>query len=326
MISVIIPIYKVEKYLQKCIDSILAQTHTDLEIILIDDGSPDKCGQICDEYALKDNRIKVIHKENGGLSEARNAGLDVATGDYIGFVDGDDYIAVNMFEKLYECIINDNTDMVICNFTYVDEFGNPINKLNDHSPLKNEKITGSQVYKKFLENKGWYYVTAVNKLYKKELWCNLRFPYGKQHEDEFVAHKVVGLCESISCTDEQLYYYVQRSESITNIKYNIKRLDATEALIDRIKYFLARGFVAIAEKTFYHAIYLIREAYEQLDLKNHENKKRFYGLKNQFSILCCKMIFKKISSKSKIHFLIFGLSTRLYNTVIKQHAKNKQNR
>ena len=120
LISVIVPVYKVEKYLRECVDSILAQTYTNLEIILVDDGSPDNCGKICDEYAQNDSRIKVIHQENGGLSAARNAGLDIATGKYIGFVDSDDYAELNMFEELHKRIIENNADLSICG---VKKFG-----------------------------------------------------------------------------------------------------------------------------------------------------------------------------------------------------------
>ena len=121
LISVIVPVYNIEAYLRKCIDSILAQTYTNLEIILVDDGSTDNSGEICNEYAAKDARIRVIHKGNGGLSSARNTGIDIATGKYIGFVDSDDYLAPDMYEKLLGAIVNNHADISVCNVHHVDE-------------------------------------------------------------------------------------------------------------------------------------------------------------------------------------------------------------
>ena len=115
-ISIIVPVYNVEQYINRCIDSLLGQTLKDIEIILVDDGSPDQCPQICDEYARKDSRIKVIHKKNNGLGYARNSGLELATGEYIAFVDSDDYVNINMYEKLYNETINNNFDIVYCGF------------------------------------------------------------------------------------------------------------------------------------------------------------------------------------------------------------------
>lgn len=142
LISVIVPVYKVERYLCRCVDSIIAQTYTNLQIILVDDGSPDGSGAICDDYAAKDPRITVIHKENGGLSDARNAGLGAARGSYIGFVDSDDYISVDMYEKLYKAIVACNADMSVCNFRYVDENGNNMEERNNALPVKDEVIDG----------------------------------------------------------------------------------------------------------------------------------------------------------------------------------------
>ena len=132
LITVIVPVYKVEKYLDRCVQSIVDQTYTNLEIILVDDGSPDNCPKMCDEWAKKDKRIKVIHKQNGGLSDARNAGLEKAKGKYVGFVDSDDYISPIMYEKLYKCIIDNQADMAMCGFSTVDEKGKVtyINELN----------------------------------------------------------------------------------------------------------------------------------------------------------------------------------------------------
>lgn len=129
LISIIVPVYKVENYLSKCLDSMICQTYKNIEIILVDDGSPDNSGKICDDYAKKDSRIKVIHKENGGLSDARNAGLKIATGKYIGFVDSDDYISVEMYEKLYNQAKKEDADIACCNYYRVKMEKNLIKEL-----------------------------------------------------------------------------------------------------------------------------------------------------------------------------------------------------
>ena len=178
LISVIVPVYKVERYLCRCVDSIIAQTYTNLQIILVDDGSPDGSGAICDDYAAKDSRITVIHKKNGGLSDARNAGLVAACGSYIGFVDSDDYIAVDMYEKLYKAIVACNADMSVCNFRYVDENGNNIEERNNALPVKDEVIDGITALTRTLDDKGWYYVTAWNRLYSRKLLQSIYFPDG----------------------------------------------------------------------------------------------------------------------------------------------------
>ena len=165
LISVVIPVYKVEKFIRNCVDSVIAQTYKDLEIILVDDVSPDGCPAICDEYAAADKRIKTVHKENGGLSSARNAGLDVATGEYVFFVDSDDYISENAIERLYEALIKEKADIAICDWVAVDENGNKVVK--KISPLKNECLNRDGLFKKITEPNYYYYVVSWNKLYKR---------------------------------------------------------------------------------------------------------------------------------------------------------------
>ena len=140
-ISVIVPVYNIEGYLGKCIDSIIAQTYKDLEIILVDDGSSDHCGAICDKYAKKDNRIKVIHKPNGGLSDARNHGIEAATGSYLGFVDGDDYIEPQMYEKLHNALVENDAEMSICSFRYVGGY----EERNGRLSIADEVLTGREI-------------------------------------------------------------------------------------------------------------------------------------------------------------------------------------
>lgn len=237
-ISIIVPVYNVEKYLIRCLDSIVNQTYKNLEIILVDDGSTDRCSEICDTYAGKDKRINVIHKENGGLSDARNRGIEIATGEYLAFVDSDDYIAANMYAVLLERMLNDGSDMAVCNFLYVDEQEKLLEESNCDIPIINECIETRAAIHKLTEAKSWYYVVAWNKLYRKEIFRRLRYPKGKYHEDEFVIHHIIQNCRLISCVKDPMYYYVQRDKSITSQSFNLGRMDIADALIDR--YYFAK--------------------------------------------------------------------------------------
>ena len=238
LISVVVPIYKVEKYICKCVDSILAQTYTNLEIILVDDGSPDNCPQICDEYAEKDRRVKVIHQQNGGLSAARNAGIAAANGEYIGFVDSDDYIHPEMYQRLLDAQIAANSDISICSCEYVDEKGNIIPK---DSPVVTEVLSNIDALRKLSGESWWYYVTVWNKLYKKNLFNNIRFPTGKIHEDNFVAHELLYKSGHVATIKEKLYYYVQRDNSIMSSQKSITNFDVVEALCNRSDFYHSVG-------------------------------------------------------------------------------------
>lgn len=222
-ISIIVPIYKVEKYLNRCIDSILNQSYKNIEVILVDDGSPDNCGKICDEYLLKDNRIRVIHKENGGLSSARNSGLDIATGDYIGFVDSDDWIEPKMYETLIENAIKYNAQISVGGVVDLLEEGNKYTSIkstfggNIHIQCLNKE----DAMKKFFLG-SW---SAWDKIYKREIHENIRFPEGEINEDEAIAVKILDNCEKIVYTNEVFYNYIKRPDSITTSEFSEKKLD-----------------------------------------------------------------------------------------------------
>lgn len=235
LISIIVPVYNVELYLEKCIKSILSQSYQKIELILVDDGSVDKSGMLCDRYAAEDGRIIVIHKENGGLSSARNAGLDRAKGDFVGFVDSDDYVTEDFCETLLQAIIKENADMAVCNYLRVDENYNIIRENNDYLPITDACINADQYMERYCGQFGWFYVIACNKLYKKELFTELRYPEGKQHEDAFVIHRLVYLCDRIACVQKPLYYYVRRKGSIMST-VSIKNMDLGEALVDQYWY------------------------------------------------------------------------------------------
>ena len=231
MISVIVPVYNVEKYLERCIDSILKQTYSDLEILLIDDGSSDKSGKICDEYAKKDNRIKVIHKKNGGISDVRNVGIENAKGDYIGFVDSDDYIADDMFETLYKLSNENNADISIVSF-YEMYNGKLIGVRDDKTLTKMDK---QEALKELLidtniQSYMW------NKLFKKELFDNLRFPLGKNFEDIATVLLIFERANKVVLLQEPKYYYLRRDDSIVGHRTNKTYLDYLEVVYDKYLY------------------------------------------------------------------------------------------
>lgn len=212
-ISVIIPVYKVEKYLKRCVESVVNQTYKNIEIILVNDGSPDKCGEICDEYARIDSRIKVIHKENGGLSSARNSGLDIASGDYIMFVDSDDWISEVSLEQLNEYIDMDY-DIINFKFSFVKENSKELIETNNNIKDSYECDLITYIDKLFSGELNFF---IWNKLYKKNLFDEVRFPEGRNYEDLATIYKLYFNAKSIIVTDYTLYYYwLGNSNSITS--------------------------------------------------------------------------------------------------------------
>lgn len=237
LISVVVPVYKVEPYLSRCIDSILAQTFTDFELILVDDGSPDNCGKICDKYAQKDKRIQVIHKENGGLSSARNEGIDWSfansNSQWLTFIDSDDWIHPQYLELLLFGATSTNTDICVCEYTETSEF-------SDFEKFDNTNTQMLSPEELFVN----YHVTATIaccKLYKKSCFESIRYPLGKLHEDEFTTYKILFEKKHISYIKEPLYFYYTNPDSIVRSEWSPKRLDAISAIEEQIAYFQKSG-------------------------------------------------------------------------------------
>ena len=225
LITVIVAVYKVEKYLDQCVRSITEQTYRNLEIILVDDGSPDNCGAMCDVWAEKDSRIRVIHKKNGGLADARNAGIEAATGELIGFVDSDDWIEAEMFQMLYNQMRSANSDISSCGIVLFWDSGRPDAALT----VKGTVILNAKAAMKAIIEESWIKQPVCNKLYKRNLISKLTFPVGKSHEDAFWTYQAVAQAQSVSVSDEMLYHYRQRDNSIMGSAYSLKRLDFIEA-------------------------------------------------------------------------------------------------
>lgn len=231
VISVIVPIYKVEDYLDRCVKSIVEQTYSNLEIILVDDGSPDQCPKLCDEWEEKDQRIKVIHKKNGGLSDARNAGMKIMTGDYVSYIDSDDWIEKDMYEIMLDAMKKNNADICECAFERTSEKTQNTRKQQDEKKMiLNKENALRAVVEEKIQPVVW------NKLYKREIVETLYFEVGKYNEDEFFTYKVIEKAEKIVKIPYVGYYYFFREDSIINESYTIRRLDGLEARYERMKY------------------------------------------------------------------------------------------
>lgn len=232
LISVIIPCYKVEDYIRTCVDSIIIQTYKNLEIFLVDDGSPDRCGEICDEYAKKDHRIKVIHKKNGGLSDARNVAIDVAQGEYITFVDSDDYVTPDYVESLYNLIVGNNAQMSVTWCLSFKEGTQPIQTdevINTKVFNANEAIA-NMFYQKDFDNAAWA------KMYHRSLFdTGIRYPKGWIYEDLATTYRLMQHCSRIAFSNYKNYYYLLRNNSIEGAPFKVSKFECCVKIISQLE-------------------------------------------------------------------------------------------
>lgn len=271
LISIIVPIYNVEKYLKKCIETIINQTYKKLEIILINDGSTDRCKEICDEYKNIDNRIKVIHKNNEGIAETRNLGLKLATGQYIGFVDPDDYIENNMYEILYKNIKNTKSDISICSYQIIDD-KNKIQTLNDTGEIYiYNKIEALQrLLKGEITSHQW------NKLYKKEIFNGIVYPKEKVMEDIAITYLLFEKSDKIVYQHTILYNYIQRKTSILG-KINEKLINDLEEVIYNKNRYLAKKYPELQKYIDVENLRYIKIYFDDIAICN--SKKLFFSNK-----------------------------------------------
>ena len=314
VISIIVPVYKVEQYIHRCIDSILCQTFQDFELILVDDGSPDNCGAICDEYALLDNRIRVIHKENGGLSDARNVGIDNSRGKYIGFVDSDDYIAPDMYEVLYKNIIEYNADISMCG--YYDCYENRIiQHSNDNSVYS---YSQEEAIKIILDGK-LFSVHAWTKLYKREIFANIRYPKGKICEDAYIIMDIMKTVNTAVFTPTPKYYYVHRSQSINTSKFSPRdfdRIDAHERNYEIIKNEYPNLKKLAHERCIGAYGYVAHKLIYSSMESNHQDMKRVFAFlrKNIINII----FGTHFSIRRKASLILMMISKKMYKKIMQK--------
>lgn len=320
LISVIVPVYNVEKYLEKCVDSIINQTYSNLEIILVNDGSPDNCPQICDEYAKKDKRIKVIHKKNGGQADARNKALDIMQGEWVVFIDSDDFVEKDFIETLYELCFKFDTKMSMINFrSFTDE-----REILDKKPQINEKeslITCEKMlYKMCVGDIGF----AVWKfLFHKDIFKNIRFPSGQIYEDIFIAFDVLNLSKKVAITNAIKYFYRVRIGSTVN-SFNKKHLVGVDS-VKRFASFVAKEYPLLKDATSY-AICTSMLAIS-IGILNSKESAFYDKLKeySNFMRLNLKSVLKTDSSskQSKILIIIFALSPAIFKIILKIYKRLK---
>ena len=318
LISVVIPVYNVEKYLNKCVDSVLQQTYSEIEIILVDDGSTDKSGKICDNYIKKDSRIKVIHKENGGLSSARNAGIENAIGEFICFIDSDDFIELEMLEKLVKSMLDYNADMAICNRNHLFENGKKYVKFDMLNQIK-EMNNLEALFE--LNNFKYFDISACGRLYKKSLFSNIKFPVGKLCEDYYVMYRIIEMCNKILYISQPLYNYFQRKGSITKVpKLNY---DFVNAAYEQMIYLsdkypeleeCTHVAYASANMTIYNTVIKENGKCMKKDVKKlrDEVKKNYIYVKNSKQLSKIKKIQSYLFIKC---IAIYNLSFKLYNKI-----------
>lgn len=262
IISVIIPIYKVEKYLVRCVESILNQTYKNLEIILVDDGSPDNCGEMCDNLALQDNRIKVIHKQNGGLSDARNAGIAASSGELLTFIDSDDYIAPDMIKHLFYLMQKHSADISCCAAVLVGDRDTPqYLDASCEQSSNSESALAQLIYRRNI------LVNAWGKLYKRELFENILYPVGLLYEDLATTYKLFAAAEKVAWSNAKKYAYVQRDGSIMNKTGYFVKVDKINIVSEMLDFLRSRG---ITDSTIRSGIYsyLLNDIYKMASLGN----------------------------------------------------------
>lgn len=310
-ISVICIIYKVEKYLDRCIESLVNQTYNNLEIILVDDESPDNCPKICDEWAKKDERIKVIHKKNGGVSDARNKGMKIATGDYIAFVDADDYLSKDMYKILVDILEENDADFSTCKDARFYDGEEPNFTIEDQVYVFDNS---NDVFKNLLSKNNIILNNVWNKIYKKELYDGIEFPYGESAQDISTIYKVILRAKKVVSTKSKLYAYLQRKESvmhtctakfvtdhITAIHRRYEALKDNKEIAQYLNLTMARDLyycfvqaTMVKDETFYNSQLLLNEYKLLKKLVNIKNFKDYlFGANIKVKILKIIILFDR---------------------------------
>lgn len=317
LISVIVPVYNVEQYLEKCVNSIINQTYKNLEIILVDDGATDSSGNMCDELAKSDNRIKVYHKENGGLSDARNYGVERATGDYIGFVDSDDYIDSEMYEKLYEAIKKENVDVAECSLKVI--YPGKIELFTDE---KYYKVLGKTEYlEEYLTIKK-IFGSVWTKLIKSDVAKKLVFPKGKLYEDTYYAYDLIEKVDRYVIMNNPYYNYLMRENSITNAKFNPRILDLIE-IVEKFHKTTYENYPGLKEAADCRKMYAYFSVLNSILLEENYRDNEYYSeILNYFKRNYISLLKNKyINHNRKLSVILIKLNIDLYRKVLMKYKK-----
>ncbi len=316
LITVVVPVYNVENYVIRCVESIINQTYKHLEIILVDDGSKDKSGQICDELARKDTRIKVIHKKNGGLSDARNVGIDIARGKYLSFIDGDDDIEPNMIEKLYNTIKDNDAQISMCRMIKIEK--NKSYPTREFPSIESKLVmTGLDANKLLL--KDVIDCSACLKLYRIEVFDSLRFPYGKTNEDFALMYKLFYKANKVVYISDILYHYYFREQSITTSAFSLKSFDKYYNSLDMLQW-VKKNCPKILSEARHHLHLQTMFLLKHLIINNLEKTyiEQYKKLKSTITKQTFYILFDKYKTiKEKFSVLVMGWFPSLYKILRK---------
>ena len=308
-ISVVVPVYNVEKYIDKCIMSLINQTYKNIEIILVDDESTDKSGTICDEYAKKYKNVKCVHKKNGGLSDARNNGIENATGEYISFVDSDDFVSNDFIEFMYSNLKKNGCLISACGFCHYYDDGT-IKKINfENVESKFSKIDSQ----KYLNIMGYFNASACNKLFKKELFNDIKFPKGKTSEDLYIIYKLLDKANGIYYSSKIKYFYRQRNGSITK---NIKKIntDVIDAARGMCKYYVDKNYKEIIPYGYQTLYFAYIGVYNALLIQNNKKRTEIYNESKKYRKFLTISDMKK---SRKIEYFLYSYCIILYNILFR---------
>lgn len=325
LISIIVPTYNNEPYLARCIESLINQTYKNIEIILIDDGSCDNSLTICEEYAKKDSRIKVWHQEYLGVSETRNKGVELSTGEFIIFLDGDDEAHPDYVQKLYNTSVQNDLDIAAACLLRIKN-GKPVNQGEVTNKL--QLYDGKTIQMKTFERNRYFYMVVCGKLFKKELFEGLKFPKGRINEDESLIYLLYWKSKRIGFIDDYLYLYHYNGDSITEKKYNIHRLDGFYMLEEKFNFYKSLGLESFANKTASEyfsqiSVVLTHKKSEITDYKAVMKKAKEFYLKDRKNILNKAKLPKTKRIFICLSYVSFGF-VKLYGILLKQILKLKK--
>lgn len=322
LITVIVPVYKVEQYLNRCVDSIINQTYKNLEIILVDDGSPDRCGEICEEFAKADSRIRVIHKENGGLSSARNAGLDIMTGEYVGFVDSDDWIEPTMYEVLYNNILKSNAEISACGIQ-CDHSDGTYHFFNSNYPKQQQEetfIKTTAIRELIIAEK--ITNSACDKLFSKEIFANLRFRCGIVNEDFELMPQCIEKAEKVIFTPAPFYHYVMTEQSIMRGAFKESRFTEAEISRNHMQYYKEKYPELYNYAVAKHVEICLVLIHASSQCGNFEEKRKQIITEVKKSDF--KTVFELLDTKTKIKYVLSKINIKLYIFVMDLWNKSKE--
>lgn len=316
MISIIVPVYNVEKYVERCVESILAQSYREFELLLVDDGSTDQSGAICERLRAKDKRVRVIHQTNRGLSAARNRGLAEATGEYITYIDSDDYVDVSYLETLYQNAIQYQADVSVCGFCLVWEKKKTKEKIKENGTVR--LCSGRDAAEEIVAHNKRSMITAWGKLYHRSLQELLIYPEGRLHEDEFVTYKVLYEARQVVETDIPIYNYFQRGNSIINDGYSIRRLDKLIALKEAIDFFASKNETELMKQAIKRYLLSIQIAWYRVKKFMPNEKTVLAKLNEEWKAVYAQNksdIMKRCSIVDKVAIIMYDISPVSYSIV-----------